>query len=416
MNNTTLKYINSLDIYLNYPAKVIILTECVEDVACGIYPCYYIRENNHIKVSTSVVALILDSKKFIKNKKFRPIFTKENASSKTNSLNRLIQKLILSLLWRTDKKAHDNYYLKIKQTSKPKFYYQTWHSIDKRIRKLKAFEKIAIHGSSISIKPTYTLKNTSLMVQKSAAYIKNFIQKVELQFPKHQHIILTSGKDSQLIVLTPKVNNQNWHIFSAEPNYLLVCKWLKDNGLVFENIFYHDNKNEETEIDIQTKIISGDLFAEATNLRWLPTLKKIALQFDKQCFFWTGTAADAIYTNHFDFINKKKHFFFTFHMQRVASWQGNYHQTFKNFVDCPLLSPYHSKEIWENVYQHFNPLLFKESFELRDLLGKILFGKEVHWLVENPSPSPYIYDNTIDYYTTYITYITEKLNFDCSKL
>lgn len=401
-----MKKITSLQLHLNYPAEQVVETKCLEDVGCGIYPCYFMKLKDKLKVSTSVTALIFDSKIFELNPTFNPPdFLKQ--TSKQNSLHKKLSLITPTILKRVVK--YFDLRLLSDNLHKDKFWYESWETIDKRVKKLRPFEKVTPRDTTIKFKPDFTIRDKEIIINKTVNYLQKFVQSVEREFPDYEHIIMTGGKDSQLINLIPKLNSEKWHIFSAEPNYTLVKKWIEKNDVTVNKIFKHNNQNEESFEDFKKKILCSDLYADLRHMRWIPTLKRIAKEFDYKCIFWSGTAADAIYSFHKDFHNKFKEEYFKVHMIRVGTFQGNYHQICKNFVGCPTLSPYHSKEIWEELYQHLDPSIITKDTDLRKEIGEKLFGRPVKWSEQNPSPEPYSYSFHFDSYKFYVEYIKKGL-------
>ena len=247
------------------------------------------------------------------------------------------------------------------------------------------------------------------MVDKTVYHLKNFINTIEKKFPNHAQIIMTGGKDSQLISLVPKLNSKNWHIFSSEPNFTLVQRWLRENNIEGNRLFKADDFNKETREDFKKKIICGDCYSDPKHIRWLPNLKKIAANFNYKCIFWSGTMADTIYSFHKDYHLKSKKDYFETHMTRACSWQGNYHQTLTNFVGNPLLSPYHSPEIWNDLYQHIDPTIITKNVDLREKIGERLLGRPVWWVSDNPGPSACTQKFYNNYYKIYLSYIKKCL-------
>jgi len=383
--------ITSLEIYLKFKPENIVETESLEDVGCGIYPCYYIKCENKLKVSTSVISLIIDSGTFEINHNFKPPdFLKEYLSEVRLYFRSIpILNKLFKLPW-----------------------YSTWETIDKRIKKLKSFEKVTLTDTQILFNPDFTINNEELIINRSAYYIKKFINDIERIFPDYSHIVLTGGKDSQIINLVPKLNSKNWYIFSAQPNYPLVKRWVGKNGINVNRIFTHDGRNEESSEDFKKKVICGDLYADPRQIKWMPTIKKITGEFNDKCIFWGGTMSSPahFYTGkHRGCIEKDKTTFFNNHFEKTASWLGNYHQVFKNFTRSPYLSPYHSPEIWSELYQHFDPAVITKNADLRMKIGDRLFEKPVWWLSENPGPKPYTYNFYINCYEMYLKYINEML-------
>ena len=393
--------ITSLQLHLHYPAGEVVETRCLEDVGCGIYPCYYLRYKDKIKVSTSVTSLIFDSQEIQLNPDFKPPDfikqrSKQNLASNTSDLfKKLVKHFTLGLF--PDHLRTEN------------GWYEMWETIDKRVKKLRPFEKITPGYTTVTFKPDFTIYDKKIIVTRTVNHMQKFVYNVEKDFPDYDHIVMTGGNDSQLISLISKLNDEKWHIFSAEPNYTLVKEFIEENDINVNKIFRHDNQNEETIEDFTRKVICGDMYSNPQDLRWLPSLKKIAEEFNHNCVFWTGTAADAIYSFHKEFHNNSKEDYFKVHMSRVSTWQGNSIQTSKNFVGCPFLSPYHSKEIWEELYQHLDPSIITKDTDLRKEIGERLFGKPVKWPDKNPGPAAYIYNFEIDLYEVYLRYIKNGL-------
>ena len=125
-----LNQITSLNFWLNYSAKSVIETKGIEDVACGIYSCFYMKYEDHLKVSTSVISLINDSGKFIINRDFNPDFTEYP--------------------W-------------------PKFTKCKWYkerfTVDKRIKRLKPFEIKTSKDSIIDFNPKKKIKKSEELIE-----------------------------------------------------------------------------------------------------------------------------------------------------------------------------------------------------------------------------------------------------------
>jgi len=375
---------NSLELHMLHSSQDVISIDILEDIACGIYPCYYYKESGAIKASTSVSSLIKHKRKFNLNKKFSP----------PDYLSHLKENLAPCVV----------------ETQKNKNYYTTDETIDEDIKKLLPAQIISLNQNSNQ--SCHNVKSNPISVDEfirlTSYHIMSFINAVESRFPNHHHIVLTSGLDSQMILLTPKINPANWSVFSAVPNHPVVCQWLKDNNISIHQLHFHNNINEETALDYEKKIIANDCYANPEHMRWLPTLRKIAELHEKKCFFWSGTSGDILHTSKFKLYDKES--LWNFHSNRVSSWQGNYHQTVKNFTDVALLSPYHSKDIWKEVYLPYLPETLKNETDIRKYLGMSLFGKKVCWAKTNPNPDIYRYEHYTDNYKMYLKHIESILS------
>lgn len=75
-----------------------------------------------------------------------------------------------------------------------------------------------------------------------------------------------------------------------------------------------------------------------------------------------------------------------------------------DFLGVPLLSPYHSPELWNEVLFRHDPETMQG--DLRADLGHCLFGREVRWLSQNPSPPPYASVHQGDPRAMYARYVS----------
>lgn len=398
--------INSLELYLNYPAGEVVEVNKLIDVGGSIYPSYYYSTGESLRVSTSVTELIADLGDIEWNDDF------EAPNYLGRSGKGTVAEQILSVL---PKSVESMVPQEVAHLLRMTPFFPITHStdgqelIDNRINRLDPLSQATIDGEERNFSPTYSLTDKDEFVKKSSEYIQKFVNEVERRFPRHEHIILMGGKDSQIISLVPKVLD-SWHVFSAYPNYPLVENFLKKNKIDVKNLFTHDNVNDESMMDLRKKVICSDLRGDPRHIRWRPKLAEIVDQLDGNCIFWAGTAADAIYAYHPSFHGLNAQRFFKKQFSGIANWQGTTHQTTKNYTGAPMISPYHSEMIWENVYQHYDPSMIKKGMDLRDSLGKELAGRQIHWMSKNPNPDPYDYPSSYDLQSMYTEYAESYVN------
>jgi len=412
-----MKALNSHDLYIDFPAGKVVEIDVLEDVGCGIYPCYYYKQNKKLYASTSVTELIRNLGDFRNDLKFSPtdFYNNPPIIEKKQRFKNIFENLDSQTFIK--RKSKTAIYVFLKKMSKwisfdlisylfgiyyikQPAWYDSYRTIDKRIKKLKPFEKRTTHSTYNNFKPNYSITKKEIILKKTAELIAEYVQTIEQKYPDYHHVILTAGKDSQLIWLAPKLNSKSWSCFSAEPNAKWVKKWLGLNNIAPAFFFDHSNLNDETLADFKKKILCSDLYSDLSHIRWMPRMIEIAEKFNNKCVFWGGTAADAIY-KHYPEFHESKNTFFELHMNRVACFQGNYHQVFKNYTGLAYLSPYHSEDIWKSLYQEFDPLFIKQYDDVRKELGDLLSQRKIIWLDENPSPSAYEYQfqiNPIDFY------------------
>lgn len=348
-NSKILSNLTSLELYLNFPAKKVVRTYNLEDVACGMYPCFYSIEDDHLLASTSVVSLIKERGK-----------------------------------------------LEVDENFKPFFLFKNWHegtrTVDKNIKKLYAFEKRNSGSSEITFDPKKTLRDKDEYINQSIYYFEKFISEIEDKFPDYDHIVLTGGKDSQLINLLEKKKPEKWHVFTSKPNLKLIEKWVEINDIKYGKFFKHDNKNDEDKDFLIKKIMNNDMIGDPEHIRWSKKLIEISNEFNKKCIFWFGSKGETLYNNKISTFRKGKcKNYFQALYDRGASWQGNVlHQAVFNLTGCPSLSLYHSKEIWEDLYQRLDPMMITppkcSNEDLRKELGNKIAKKEIKWVKLNPTP------------------------------
>ncbi len=397
--------ITSESLHVDYPAMAVVATYCLEENSAAVYPCYYMHHADHLLVSTSVVSLIKHVNRFMLNPLFQPInyFEDENAN------NKMLMRLAAAIPHKLRKNIREVLARKMHIYLVEKLWYERWDTIDSRIKRLKAFHKVTPSGESIMMVPDFSLRDPDTIIEKVVFHLTDYINRIEKKFPDYKNIVLVGGKDSQLIVLVPKMNKENWIVFSSEPDYHLVKKWIEMNDIEITDLIYHDGQNEETAEETERKIIYSDLYSDPRHIRFLPTLKKIAERFKNKCLFWSGTAAGTIIAYHQDYPYEKPDKFFEVQYTREGLFQGIYHQVFKNYVDCPLLSPYHSYQIWEDLFIHLDPRIIKKGVDFRKEIGHKLINRLIEWIDENPHIGPYEYDHKIDTYDVYLSYIKENI-------
>ena len=401
-----LEKISSEELYLNYPAMTVVATRSLEDTNAGIYPCYYLKNGNYLLVSTSVAPLIKHTKVIELNPNFKPA----NYFTRANANNRILMLLSSPIPHVYRKKIREILARKLGLLIYEKRWYSSWETIDKRIFRIKAFTKVSPEGEEIILQPDMAIKDIELIIDKAASNLVSYIQAIERKYPDYKHIIMVGGKDSQLIALAPKLNSKNWIIFSSIPDYDVVKNWIEANNIDILELIKHDAINEETIEDTKTKIIVGDLYSDPKHIRFLPTLKKIATQYNYKCIFWAGTAADAIFAYHQEFPYESPVKYFNFLYSRVGFFQGNYHQVFKNFVGCPLLSPYHSFQIWKDLLIHLDTRIIKKGLDLRKEIGRRMSNKSIKWFDCNDKIPAYQYDYNLDTYQLYLDYLKKSIS------
>jgi len=385
--------ITSLDMYTGLCSDDVVAADEFVDEGAGIYPCFYYKKDSGLYVSTSVIRLIKHKGVFRHNRKFKPArWSLRDAGGRKTFLP-------LGRLF--------GGFLQSKRTVRD--WYDTCETIDTEVFKVKPFEAVTFDANTCASIPGGDFISDSAFIEKTAYYVRKHINAIEKEFPDYTHVVLAGGKDSLLILLADKINNERWNVFSSEPNMPLVRQWLTDNNVAVNRLYEHDGRNEETETDLSNKIVAGDLFSNPRHMRWLPTLKKIGHAVGGKCFFWAGTMGNTLLVFSRNYHRGSIDHFYKTQFSRGAAWQGNSHQVHKNFTGFSLLSPYHSQELWENVFFRYDHSGLCAGTDFRDKIGEALAGRTVIWPGSNPSPPLYTYAKDVDLYRHYVGYIRTAL-------
>jgi hypothetical protein len=148
--------------------------------------------------------------------------------------------------------------------------------------------------------------------------------------------------------------------------------------------------NHESTTDLQEKLLASDLFGNPRHTLWIKRLRSLSEEFESDCIFWNGDGGGELLRHRPDLEYPKTH------ITRIPQMQGMYHQNMINFVKQPILSPYYTPSIWEDVFKHYDPDMMTDGIDLRPEIGERLTGGTVWWPETNPSPEPYDYDLNVD--------------------
>lgn len=400
--------LTSLDLHLDFAPGEVVETLRLEDCACGCYPCYYLHAADRLLVASSAVALIVHTGRLEFNAAFRPreYLLGKTAHGRfvrfTGGLPGGLKDWLKASLPRP----------LLGRLARERFWYESWDTIDMRVRKLRPFEHVTVGGAENTFAPDFTLTDPDELVEKVAREVSAFVHAIEDRHPRHAHVLMLGGKDSQLIALVPKRRPEQWHVFSAEPNATLSRQWLAENDLAVASLTTHDNRNEETPAETKAKIIASDLYSDPRHMRWLPSLQRLAASRREGCIFWAGTAPCGLHEGRRYFRQYRgaqRERFFDVHLTRVPALMGNYHQVVKNITGCALLSPYQNAAIWSNVYRHFGPATIPVGADLRARIGERLAGRRIRWTAGNPGPAPYEYATPVCARDVYLLHLLGRL-------
>lgn len=350
---------NTYDFYLNSKALEVVTVDKVVDNAIGMHPCYYAVKNNELRISCSAYALIKDLGGFEQN---------------NISISR---------------------------------YATTYETHDKRVMRLKAFHAIECTNGKLTETDTFTTSdNLDLhnFIDKEAELLIRHVNTIEKLYPGAIHIAEVGGKDSQMILLIPKIS-KNWYIFSAYPNCSIVKRFVELNNIDVNGFYTNKGDDEHEDVEfIKKKIIALDGLQYLRDYRWgKHHIKMIREDFNgKKVIFWDGDSGNRTNTclNIIKSGSKTPQEFFDFWRFVAPLNQGSTAQYYKN-LGFTRLDVYASPQLWRDVFMQYNPIKILTR-DIRKELGDRIFGKQVKWIDENPAPPPWIKQNEYDIKRLYI--------------
>jgi len=357
---------NTYDFYLNSKPFEITIVDEIIDNAAGTYPCYYTVKDNQLMISGSVYALIKELGNFIQNNRVR--------------IGR---------------------------------YATSYQTHDTRIMRIQPFEKInCVCGKLIKTNNFTSSNNLDLndFIDKEAELLTEHVNSIERRYPDAIHIAEVGGKDSQIILLIPKLS-KNWYVFSAFPNYPLVKQFVELNNIDINKFYTHlgDDEFEDNKF-IEEKIVALDGLQQLLHLRWGKSHRKLAIQEfgGKKVIFWDGDSGGNLNSplniNRLKKIQRTEVEFFRFFWTCSPLHQGATHQYYKQ-LGLTRLDIYSYPQLWKDVFMQYNPINILKK-DIRKQLGDKVFGKSVKWIDENPAPPAW---------KAQLRYDVRKIYTDCIK-
>lgn len=382
--------ISNTDMHLNYDAGRIIKTKEVVDLNGGMNPIYYIKKDRYVEASSSAYRLIKENGGLKRNYDFDP----PNWCSEAKEISFLRYPMKLLRKDRTKYKKNQ------------KKWYPCWQTIDERVFKVRPHERVTLEGNEVRFRPTNEISCKNRIAEEAANRIVNFVDRIEKNFPKAEHVVLTGGKDSQIIHTVPKNDKNRWHYLTSEPNYEEIKKWVKNNNIDVNKSYKVDCVNRESASLLRKKVIASDLYSSIRHIRWIDDLKRISSNRSKKTIYWVGTEGDTFFSYNREYKKGSREEFWRMQNIRAPSWQGNFHQTVFNTTNSPVVSPYHSKEMW-NFLPRFDPKSIKKGDDIRDKIARNI-NENVFIKSLNESPSPYTYESGLNTKCIYLDEI--KIN------
>ena len=241
--------------------------------------------------------------------------------------------------------------------------------------------------------------------------IKLDIAEIEKLNPGFVNVIMCGGKDSLNLLLLPWKNPVV--AYSAEPNYPLVCEFVKANNLDIEVHRLEDSFDDDY---LQEEIAELCCRLDTVHWRWGHHIKKISDQYSKKLIIWKGQMADAYFSPRWKTYiypeNEPRLFFckvykklspflpmflsvpFGHLISRMVEdtvWtkgaisQGDHMAFIRALTDTLVLSAYHGKNV-QKVLSSVD-LAKAVQKDVRMKIGEMLHGRPVIYPSHNPSPN-----------------------------
>ncbi len=233
---------------------------------------------------------------------------------------------------------------------------------------------------------------------------------IEAKNPGKTNIVMCGGRDSMNLLLLPWKNPIV--VLSAEPNFQLVCEFVKNNKLNIEVRKLEDSYDEQA---LQDEVVEACCRAGLSHWRWGVDLRNVAREYGHKAIIWKGQLGDVYLNENWkDFITPfvepqrtvrrtyKKfshllpqllhravgHRFQPVVINRIwevcSSLQGGHMCFLRSLTDMLVLSGYHGP----NMRALISTVDLGEvcQDDLRPAVGKLLAGRDVYYPDNNPWP------------------------------
>ena len=237
--------------------------------------------------------------------------------------------------------------------------------------------------------------------------------RVEAGHPSSTNVILCGGKDSLNLLFLPWKNPVI--VASAPPNYPLVKQFIQDHNLSYDILELNDNDDSMLPQEILINFCRNNL----EHCRWGPSLVQLANDFGGKLIFWKGQLGSILMNTNWwhytdppgnDWTGLKRVCAIwggrgeyrmreilkecgmtqqrAFHSQwsRGAMWQGAHLSFLRQLTGALTLSAYHGTAMQRVIEQV--DLNRAVPYDIRALIGELLYGNPVKYPLGNPGPEP----------------------------
>lgn len=259
--------------------------------------------------------------------------------------------------------------------------------------------------------PKFRIRTPELYAKTIAEAVRKDIAQTEAKHPNATNVIMCGGKDSLNLLFLPWKNPVI--VASAAPNYAFTKQFIMDNALPYKVV---ELKDEDASL-LPQEILINFCRNNLEHCRWGPALVKIARDLNNNVIFWKGQLGSILmnttwwhYTDppgddwtglkracslvggrgehRITEILKKSGITqrrtFRARWDRGAMWQGAHVSFLRELTGALVLSAYHGPQM-RRVTEDAD-LNLAVSYDIRPLIGEILYGKPVKYPLTNPGP------------------------------
>lgn len=255
-----------------------------------------------------------------------------------------------------------------------------------------------------------SLTDPDLYLLELVEAIKADIDHIESLNPGYTNLLMCGGKDSMNMLLLPWKNPVV--ALSADPNYDLVCEFVRKNNLKIDVRRLEDLFDSEM---LDEEILECCCRIELSNWKWGKTLRNITKEFDHKAIIWKGQYSELLFaTNWMDmvwpmtplnnFLGKVFRGLWNYlpkfikynigdwisPMSFIKAWDytsirlGGHMAFIRSLCSVLVLSPYVGPHVTK-VYSRVN-LSRAVQYDRRREFGVLLAGRDIWYPNENPGP------------------------------
>lgn len=269
-----------------------------------------------------------------------------------------------------------------------------------------------IHRIGGPVRTRPTISEGADYARLIAAAVTEDVAACERRHPGFTNVILCGGKDSLNLTLLPWTNATV--IASAPPNYELVVRFVRDNGLEIPVIRLDDRADPDV---LRREVLANACRNDLARCRWGVDLRSLARELGHQVVFWKGQLFDLTSTPKWKSythpaerpppqVRRVYHDWVAWRLPRIvqrfaslywlypafrrslwrrgAMWQGAHMSIMREVTDSLVLSAYHGPAATRTLGQV--DLWTAAARDIRPAMGLALHGQPVTYPADNPRP------------------------------